>query len=123
MALELNSGDEDNAVHQTRVEFDEVQEENNVLVNELNSALTECSKLENTLRVLSNKNTILEEERYDLKEAVISLAESAKLPFASSEKAVVISDQVDTEIPEEVEVGRGNDFLNEEMMAFMPFKK
>lgn len=123
MALELNSGDEDNAVHQTRVEFDEVQEENNVLVNELNSALTECSKLENTLRVLSNKNTILEEERYDLKEAVISLEESAKLPFASSEKAVVISDQVDTEIPEEVEVGRGNDFLNEEMMAFMPFKK
>ena len=124
MALELNSDDEDTAIGQTRKEFDEVQEENDVLVRELNSALTECSKLENTLRVLSEKNEILEDERFDLQEAVVSLEESAKLPFESNEKAVVISDQVDEEIHKEtVEPHDGNEFINENMMAFMPFKK
>ena len=123
MALELNSGDEDTAIAQTRKEFEEVQEENDVLVKELNSALTECSKLENTLRVVSDKNTILEDERHDLQEAIVSLEESAKLPFASSEKAVVISEQVDAEIPQNTKDRSGNEFLSEEMMAFMPFKK
>jgi len=123
MALELNSGDEDNAINQTRREFDEVQEENDVLVRELNSALTECSKLENTLRVLSDKVETLEEERQDLHEAVVSLEESSKLPFVSDEKAVVISEEVDSESPKTVDTQYGNEFLNEEMMAFMPFKK
>ena len=126
MALELNSDDEDTAVSQTRKEFDEVQEENNVLVRELDSALTECSKLENTLRVLSEKVELLEDERHDLKEEVQSLEESAKLPFESNEKAVIISELVDVDegemINKEVEP-QGNEFLNEEMMAFMPFKK
>ena len=124
MALEINSDDEDTAVAQTRKEYDEVQEENNVLVNELNSSLVECSKLENTLRVISEKNEILEDERCDLQEAVVALEESAKLPFRSNERAVIISDEVDPEIPQEVETHSSkNEFLNEDMMAFMPFKK
>ena len=66
MALELNGSDEDNAVSQTRREFDEIQEENDVLIRELNDALTECSKLENTLRLLSGKIESLEEESMNL---------------------------------------------------------
>jgi len=126
MALELNASDEDNAVSQTRKEFDEVQEENNVLVSELNLALTENSKFENTLRVLSTKVELLEDEKYTLQESVEELEESARLPFESNERAVVISEQVDVdqeEIMERVVESRGNEFLNEEMMAFMPFKK
>jgi len=123
MALELNGGDEDNAVGQAQREFTEVQEENDVLVRELNSALTENSKLENTLRVLSEKVEILEDQRYDLQEEVQSLEESAKLPFESNEKAVIISEEVDAEITEEVEPRHNNEFINEDMMAFMPFKK
>ena len=124
MALELNADDEDNTISQTRREFDEVQEENDVLVRELNSALTECSKLENTLRVLSEKIEILEEEKENLHESVVVLEESARLPFESNEKAVVISEQVDEEITQEtVEPHDGNEFINEDMMAFMPFKK
>lgn len=124
MALELNADDEDNAISQTRREFDEVQEENDVLVRELNSALTECSKLENTLRVLSEKIEILEEEKENLHESVVVLEESARLPFESNEKAVVISEQIDEEITQEtVEPHDGNEFINEDMMAFMPFKK
>jgi len=124
MALELNSADEDNAVTQTKKEFDEIQEENDVLIRELNGALTECSKLENTLKVLSEKIDILEGSNRELQEEVIYLEESAKLPFESNEKAVVISEHVDREVtPRTVEPHVGNEFLNEEMMAFMPFKK
>tara|TARA_R110000737_G_scaffold145742_3_gene175790 strand:+ start:326 stop:952 length:627 start_codon:yes stop_codon:yes gene_type:complete len=124
MALELNSSDEDNAVSQTRREFDEVQEENDVLIRELNSALTECSKMENTLRVLSEKVESLEGERQDLTEAVLSLEETAALPFESNEKAFVISEASDYEVEQEVEPRtRSNEFINEDMMAFMPFKK
>ena len=80
--------------------------------------------MENTLRVLSEKVNILESEKYDLQEEVMSLEESAKLPFESNEKAVVISEQVEEEeITKNVEPHVGNEFLNEEMMAFMPFKK
>jgi len=126
MALELNSGDEDTAITQTRKEFDEIQEENNVLVSELNLALTETSKLENTLRVLSEKIELLEDEKYTLQESVEELEESARLPFESNERAVVISEQIDvdhTEVMDKVVETRGNEFLNEEMMAFMTFKK
>jgi len=125
MALELNSGDEDNAVGQTRREFDEIQEENDVLIRELNSSLTECSKMENTLRVLSGKIENLEEERVDLQEAVLSLEESATLPFKSSEQAVVISEDVDSEeiAAQQVEPGYSNEFITEDMMAFMPKKE
>jgi|TARA_A100000172_G_scaffold38012_1_gene23169 predicted nuclease with TOPRIM domain len=120
MSLELNSADDDNAVSQTRREFEEIQEENEVLVRELNGALTECSKMENTLRVLSGKIETLEEERLDLQEAVVSLEESATLPFKSNEKAVVISEQVDEEVAKTVEPRSNNEFINEDMLAFMP---
>jgi len=125
MALEINSDDEENAVGQTRREFDEIQEENDVLVRELNTALTECSKMENTLRVLSGKIDSLEEERVDLQEAVLSLEESATLPFKSSEQAVVISEDVDSEevATQQVEPDYLNEFITEDMMAFMPKKE
>jgi|TARA_A100000172_G_scaffold41301_4_gene25233 chromosome segregation ATPase len=124
MALELVESDSDTAVAQTKREYNEIQEENDVLVRELNTALTECSKMENTLRVLSKKVNILEGQKTDLQEEVVSLEESAQLSFASNEKAVVISEQlVEEEIAPTVDSHNRNEFLNEEMMAFMPFKK
>ena len=126
MSLELNNDDEDNAVSQTKREFAEVQEENDVLIRELNSALVECSKMENTVRVLSEKVELLEDDRMDLQEAVVALEESAVLPFESNEKAIVISDQNDLEAADTKENERDyddNQFINEDMMAFMPFKK
>ena len=120
MVLELNGSYEDNAVSQTRREFDEIQEENDVLIRELNDALTECSKLENTLRLLSGKIESLEEERMNLEEEVTTLQESAALPFKSNEQAVVISEQVDEEVTEIVEPRYSNEFINEDMLAYMP---
>tara|TARA_R110002020_G_scaffold147612_1_gene323085 strand:- start:298 stop:930 length:633 start_codon:yes stop_codon:yes gene_type:complete len=126
MALELNSKDDDTAVSQMRNEFEEIQEENGVLIRELNGALTECSKMENTLKVLSEKVELLEDERMDLQEAVVALEESTVLPFESTERAVVISEQNDFEVADTTNDGprlQNNEFINEDMMAFMPFKK
>tara|TARA_R110000824_G_scaffold351071_1_gene538021 strand:+ start:62562 stop:63194 length:633 start_codon:yes stop_codon:yes gene_type:complete len=126
MALELNSKDDDTAVSQMRNEFEEIQEENGVLIRELNGALTECSKMENTLKVLSEKVELLEDERMDLQEAVVALEESTVLPFESTERAVVISEQNDFEVADTIRNEprlQNNEFINEDMMAFMPFKK
>ena len=125
MALELNSDDEDHAVSQTRKEFDEVYEENELLIRELNSALTECNKLENTLKVVSDKMTSIEEERHELQEALVNLEEAAEVPFQSNEKAVMISERVDSEVEEEEVTTQlnENEFLTNDMMAFMPFNR
>lgn len=125
MALELNSDDEDHAVSQTRKEFDDVYEENELLIRELNSALTECSKLENTLKVVSDKMTSIEEERHELQEALVNLEEAAEVPFQSNEKAVMISERVDSEVEEEEVTTQlnENEFLTNDMMAFMPFNR
>ena len=125
MALELNSDDEDHAVSQTRKEFDEVYEENELLIRELNSALTECNKLENTLKVVSDKMTSIEEERHELQEALVNLEEAAEVPFQSNEKAVMISERVDSEVEEEEVTTQlnENEFLTNYMMAFMPFNR
>ena len=126
MALELSSKDDETAVSQMRNEFEEIQEENEVLIRELNGALTECSKMENTLNVLSEKVELLEGERMDLQEAVVALEESTVLPFESTERAVVISEQSDFEVADTTNDGprlSNNEFINEDMMAFMPFKK
>lgn len=125
MALELNSDDEDHAVSQTRKEFDDVYEENELLIRELNSALTECSKLENTLKVVSDKMTSIEEERHELQDALVNLEEAAEVPFQSNEKAVMISERVDSEVEEEEVTTQlnENEFLTNDMMAFMPFNR
>ena len=123
MALEMNSGDEDTAISQTKSMFEEVQEENDVLVRELNNSLVECTKLENALKVVSDKVYKLEEDKEVLEDSLVNLEESFSLPFESNEKAVVISEEVDSETESEPAPDFGNEFLTEEMMAFMPFKK
>ena len=76
------------------------------------------------MRVISDKNGLLQEENSDLQDCVINLEESAKLPFQSNEKALIISEQVESEIEDIDEVlEENNEFINEDMMAFMPFKK
>ena len=56
----------------------------------------------------------------NLEEEVTTLQESAALPFKSNEQAVVISEQVDEEVTEIVEPRYSNEFINEDMLAYMP---
>ena len=120
MALELRDQDKDNAVGLAVEEQTQIEEERDLLVGELNSSLVENSKLENLLTALSNKVKTLEESKTYLSSELETLAESNSLPFRSSEKAVVLTENVDKENTVSPAQATGNEWLTEDIMAFMP---
>jgi len=121
MALELSPKDEENAINNSVEESTQIQEENNVLVSELNSALVENSKLENVIQALSKEMNTLEERNDYLHGEVQTLEESNQKPFRSSEMAVVITENVDEESSVSPAQATGNEWLTKDVMAFMPF--
>jgi len=125
MALELNSDDEDNALSEMTSQHGELQEEFDVLAGQVNALVSENEKLQGTIKVLDSKVSIteqaveeLEGHKEQLLEEVENLEAASDEKFLSSEKAVVIS-SADKEINEER--AYGNEFLNDEVMKFMPF--
>lgn len=122
MALELGQEDEKSAVAQVVREQSEVEEENAVLVEELNSAVKQVEQLERTIKILSKKNKALEEQTEQLVVEVEQLTEQSTLPFKSSEKAIIIAEEMEnTPVKKESKVS--NQFLTESVMALMPKTK
>jgi len=122
MVLELGQKDEKSAVAQVVREQSEVEEENAVLVEELNSAVKQVEQLERTIKLLSKKNKALEEQTEQLAEEVEQLTEQSTLPFKSSEKAIIIAEEMEnTPVKKESKVN--NQFLTESVMALMPKTK
>lgn len=122
MALELNDKDEQRAISQVVKEQSQVEEENQVLVEELNSAVTQIQQLERTVKILSKKNKALAEQTAHLEGEVEQLTEQASLPFKTSEKAVIIADEMqNTPVKKDSKVS--NQFLTEGVMALMPKAK
>ena len=122
MALELNEKDEQRAVAQVVKEQSQVEEENQVLIEELNNAVTQIQQLERTVKIISKKNKALQEQTVHLEEEVEQLTEQASLPFKTSEKAVIIADEMQhTPVKKVSKVN--NQFLTEGVMALMPKAK
>jgi hypothetical protein len=122
MALELSEKDENNAIAEVVREQSEVEEENAVLVEELNSASKQIDQLERTIKLLSKKNRALEEQTIQLESEVNELNEMNDLEFKSSEKAVMIAEEMkNTPVKKESKVN--NQFLTESVMALMPKTK
>ena len=126
MALELNSDDEEGALSEMTSQHGELQEEFDVLTEQVNSLVRENEKLQNTVKVLDSKvsiteNTVeeLEGQKAQLLEEVENLEAASSEKFNSSERAVVVS-RADQEINEE-RASYQNEFLNDEVMKFMPF--
>jgi hypothetical protein len=122
MALELGQNDEKNAVAQVVREQSEVEEENIVLIEELNSAVKQVEQLERTIKLLSKKNKALEEQTEQLVEEVEHLTEQSTLPFKSSEKAIIIAEEMENTPVKKVSKVN-NQFLTEGVMALMPKTK
>jgi len=125
MALELNSGDEDTALSEMSNQHGELQEEFDVLTEQVNALVSENEKLQSTVKVLDSKVSIteqsveeLESQKSQLLEDVENLEAASEEKFNSSERAVVVS-RADAEINEER--AYENEFLNDEVMKFMPF--
>lgn len=115
MALELSEKDENNAIAEVVREQSEVEEENAVLVEELNSASKQIDQLERTIKLLSKKNKALEEQTIQLESEVNELNEMNDLEFKSSEKAVMIAEEMkNTPVKKESKVN--NQFLTESVI-------
>jgi len=119
MALELSKDDEDSAISELVQEQEEYEVEVEVLTDELKKSFEETEKAHAQLKALAAKVTKLEEDKATLLEAVDVLEESNDKPFKSSEKAVIITENVD-KTPEKSHSILNNDFLTPEVMKFMP---
>ena len=120
MAIELAPEDDDRAISYMMKEHNEVTEERDVLIEELNKALTSNEELEGLIRTLSGRMDSLEEERERLIEDVNSLEEVTEQPFKSSERAQVIAENIAAQHRPSY---TNNEFITDEVMAYMPFNK
>jgi|6_EtaG_2_1085325.scaffolds.fasta_scaffold08344_7 outer membrane murein-binding lipoprotein Lpp len=120
LALELHTEDEDSVISGLVKEQEDYQEEVEVLTEELRKSFNETDKMESLVKNLSKKVDTLEEEKTFLTEAVDALEAASEKPFKSSEKALVITENVDTAKSENVKELVDNDFLTPEVMKFMP---
>jgi hypothetical protein len=129
MALELNNGDEDNALSEMTNQHGELQEEFDVLTEQVNKLVVENEKLQNTVKVLKDKVTLsegtvekLKGQKAQLLEEVENLVAARDEAFKSSEQAVVVT-KADKVINEEKAYQQRNAFLTDEVMKFMPFSQ
>jgi len=120
MALELNKNDKANAISDLVEEQKEFEEEVTILTNELRKSFEENEKMHTSLYALSQKVDKLEEDKATLLEAVTILEESKDEPFKSSEKAVIITEDVDKREANKPDAQDINDLLTPEVMKFMP---
>jgi len=122
MALEINKNDEGNAVSDLVEEQKEFEAEVEVLTDELRKSFEENERTNNLVEALTTKVDKLEGDKATLLEAVEILEESKDQPFKSSEKAVIISEDVDKKEVDELDIlsRAQNDLLTPEVMKFMP---
>ena len=120
MALEMKKDDEEIVISDLVHEQKEFEAEVEVLTEELRKSFEENEKLNTSVNALSTKVDKLTEDKATLLEAVDVLEESKEKPFKSSEKAVIITEDVDKrEAPKRV-AQELNDLLTPEVMKFMP---
>jgi len=116
MSIELSRDDEESAIQELVSENETSHEEVTVLTDELNKALAQNEKLDSTLTALSAKISVMEGEHEERAQEIEELKEASEKPFKSSEKAVVIANNV-----EQPKRTVSNEFLTEEVMKYMPF--
>jgi len=120
MALELNKNDEENALSDLVQEQQEFETEVEVLTDELRKSFEENERTATLVEALAIKVDKLEEDKATLLEAVDILEESKELPFKSSERAVIITEDVDKREANKPDAQEFNNLLTPEVMKFMP---
>ena len=126
MSLELGRDDENSAVAFVDDQKQELQEEVDVLTQELNRVLLENETLQTNVKLLSDKQSLLENSINDMEEEndtllgeIKNLEASQEKPFKSSEKALIVSE---ADEGSHQRTKHNNEFLTDEVMKFMPFE-
>ena len=124
LSFEIERDDLDPIVSQVSEDVQKVESDNEVLVQELASSIKENSRLERVITNLEDKVVTLNEGVVQLQESNEALEEELNSDFESTEKAIVITENVDAPVEDDqTDYNSGNPFLTEDVMAFMPDSK
>ena len=120
MAIDLGQQDHESAVHDIASVNEESQQTISSLTKEVEKLMEENEKVMSIAEALNEKVVSLETYNNDLVNEAVALVESQRLPFESSEKAVMMSRSEETSATEADEIQNINEFLTPEVMRFMP---
>jgi len=124
LAFEIDRDDLNPVVSQVSEDIQKVEKDNEVLAYELSEAIKENNRLDRVLTNYEDKMEVLTEQNNTLQDSVVNLEEEVNSDFESTEKAIIITENVDNPITDKRPVNTlGNPFLTEEVMAFMPDSK
>lgn len=124
LAFEIDRDDLNPVVSKVSEDIQKVEKDNELLTYELSEAIKENNRLDRVLTNYEDKMEVLSEQNSTLQDSVVNLEEEVNSDFESTEKAIIISENVDTPITDQRPVNTlGNPFLTEEVMAFMPDSK
>ena len=124
LSFEIERDDLDPIVSQVSEDVQKVESDNEVLVQELASSIKENSRLERVITNLEDKVVTLNEGVVQLQESNEALEEELNSDFESTEKAIVITENVDAPVEDDQpKFTLGNPFLTEDVMAYMPDTK
>ena len=120
MALDIGHQDHESAIHDLAAVNEDAQENISTLTKEIETLMEENEKVISVAQALNEKVEALENEKLDLVNEATALVESQRLPFESSEKAVMVSKSEETSSTEADGIQSINEFLTPEVMRFMP---
>ena len=124
LAFEIDRDDLNPVVSKVSEDIQKVEKDNELLTYELSEAIKENNRLDRVLTNYEDKMEVLSEQNSTLQDSVVNLEEEVNSDFESTEKAIIISENVDTPITDQRPVNTlGNPFLTEDVMAFMPDSK
>tara|TARA_R110000824_G_scaffold315322_1_gene502444 strand:- start:1010 stop:1642 length:633 start_codon:yes stop_codon:yes gene_type:complete len=121
LAFEIEREDLTTITEQINEDVEKVTGDNDLLVRELSDTIRDNTRLERVISNLEDKlNLVIEEKEY-LQESVEYLEEEASSDFESTERAIVITENVDAPVKNTTaQPMDGNPFLTNEVMAYMP---
>ena len=121
LAFEIEREDIQHVASQIDESVAKAQQDNDTLVQELAESIKENQRLERVVNNLEDKVVALNKNVEQLQESKETLEDELGSDFESTEKAIVITENVDAPVKDEGPTfDLRNPFLTEEVMAYMP---
>ena len=123
LTWDIEREDVQDMADQISEEVSNAKNDNSILAKELSETIRENQRLDRVISNLEGKVSKLSEEKDQLQESIQVLEEEAGSDFESTERAIVITENVDAPVKDTPDNVDGNPFLTEEVMAYMPNSK
>jgi len=121
LAFEIERDDLNHVTEQINEDVEKVQDDNDLLARELSETIRENTRLGRVISNLEEKMSLIIEEKEYLQESLVALEEEVGSDFESTERAIVITENVDAPVKDSPNHNyEGNPFLTDEVMAYMP---